>query len=385
VWPLKSQRLTCGSGKPAQARNIQEAQAITKIRFPARVTFHDAVKQRVERYFVDRKLAKTGDWRMFVKTGVILTWVVVSYVILVFFSTSLVGAMLLMFALAQGFALAGFNIAHDGAHESYAKSKSINWLMGCMFDLLGGSQMLWRHKHNRLHHIYTNIYGADEDIDPPHGLLRLSPHHPWYPWHRFQHRYAFVIYSFLTLAWVTVGDFRKFFSGHIGSYKLPQPTGAEVGFFFFAKLCYFGYMLVLPCYFHPWTHVLLAFVGVHLILGLTLSVAFQLAHTSEHNSFPTPDVRTGLMPHAWARHEVETTANFAPHNPWVAWYLGGLNFQIEHHLFAHICHRHYPAISTIVAETCREFAIPYVSYPTVRVALAGHYRFLKTMGRRSQT
>jgi linoleoyl-CoA desaturase len=91
------------------------------------------------------------------------------------------------------------------------------------------------------------------------------------------------------------------------------------------------------------------------------------------------------MPHAWARHEVETTANFAPHNPWVAWYLGGLNFQIEHHLFTHICHRHYPAISTIVAETCREFAIPYVSYPTVRVALAGHYRFLKAMGRRCHT
>ena len=388
MWSLKPQCLTCDSGKPVQARNIQEAQAITlmtKIRFPARVAFHDAVKQRVEQYFVDRKLAKTGDWRMFVKTGVILTWVVVSYVILVFFSTSLVGAMLLMFALAQGFALAGFNIAHDGAHESYAKSKSINWLMGCMFDVLGGSQMLWRHKHNRLHHIYTNICGADEDIDPPHGLLRLSPHHPWYPWHRFQHHYAFVVYSFLTLAWVTIGDFRKFFSGHIGSYKLPKLSRVDVGFFFFAKLFYFGYMLVLPCYFHPWTHVLLAFVGVHLILGLTLSVAFQLAHTSEHNSFPTPDARTGLMPHAWARHEVETTANFAPHNPWVAWYLGGLNFQIEHHLFAHICHRHYPAISTIVAETCREYAITYVSYPTVRVALAGHYRFLKAMGRRCHT
>jgi linoleoyl-CoA desaturase len=355
---------------------------MTKIQFPARTAFHDAVKQRVEQYFVDHKLTKTGDWRMFVKTGVILTWVVISYALLVFFPTSLAGAVLLIFALAQGFALAGFNIAHDGAHDSYAQSKSINWLMGYTFDLLGGSQMLWRQKHNRLHHIYTNIYGADEDIDPPHGILRFSPHHPWYPWHRFQHCYAFVIYSFLTLTWVTVGDFHKFFSGHIGFYKLPKASRAEVGFFFFAKLFYFGYMLVLPCYFHPWTHVLLAFVGVHLILGLTLSVAFQLAHTSEHNGFPIPDARTGRMPHAWARHEVETTTNFAAHNPWVAWYLGGLNFQIEHHLFAHICHRHYPAISPIVAETCREFAIPYVSYPTVRVALAGHYRFLKTMGRR---
>lgn len=358
---------------------------MTKICFPACAGFHKAVKQRVEQYFMDSKLAKTGDWRMFMKTGVILLWLVISYLILVFFSTSLVGAMLMIFALAQGFALAGFNIAHDGAHDSYTKSKRINWLMGCTFDLLGGSQMLWRQKHNRLHHIYTNIYGADEDIDSSHGLLRLNPHQPWHPWHRFQHCYAFAMYGLLTLWWVTVGDFRKFFSGHIGHYKLRKPTGAEVSFFFFAKLFYYGYALILPCYFHPWLHVLLAFVGVHLILGLTLSVAFQLAHISEHSSFPTPDAHTGMMPQAWARHTVETTANFAPHNPWATWYLGGLNFQIEHHLFANICHRHYPAISTIVAETCHEFAIPYVSYPTVRVALAGHYRFLKTMGRRCNT
>src|SRR5438093_1136014 len=196
-----------------------------KIRFPTRAGFHELVKRRVDQYFADSKLAKTGDWRMFVKTGVILTWLLVSYVSLVFFPTSLVGAMLKVFALAQGFALAGFNIAHDGAHGSYAKSKRLNWLMGCTFDLLGGSQMLWRQKHNTLHHIYTNIHGADEDIDSPYGLLRLSPHQPWRPWHRFQHCYAFAMYSLLTLSWVIVGDFRKFFSGHIGYYNLGKSTG----------------------------------------------------------------------------------------------------------------------------------------------------------------
>ena len=357
---------------------------MTKIRFPARTGFHDTVKKRVDQYFADSRLSKTGDWRMFVKTGVLLAWLVVSYVLLVFFSTSFIVAMLAVFALAQGFALVGFNIAHDGAHDSYAKNKKINWLMGCTFDLLGGSQMLWRQKHNKLHHIYTNIHGFDEDLDS-HGLLRLSPYQPWHPWHRFQHYYAFAAYSLLTLSWVTIGDFRKFFSGHIGHYILHKPAGAEACFFFLAKIFYFGYALILPLYWHPWLHVLMAFMGVHLILGFTLSMAFQLAHTIEHNSFPTPDADTGMMPQAWAMHEVETTANFAPQNRWTTWYLGGLNFQIEHHLFANICHRHYPAISTIVAETCHEFAIPYVSYPTVRSAVAGHYRFLKTMGRRCNT
>jgi linoleoyl-CoA desaturase len=351
------------------------------IRFPARGGFHETVKQRVEQYFADSRRSTTGDWRLFVKTGVILAWLAGSYALLVFGSTSLLVTMLAVFALAPGCALVGFNIMHDGAHESYAHSKPINRLMGGMLNVIGGSQRLWRHKHNRLHHIYTNIDAMDNDLYTS-GLFRFSAAQPWRPWHRFQHGYAWAIYSLLTLSWVTAGDVRKLFSGRIGPYKLPPPTIADVGVFVVTKLCYFGYALLLPLCVHPWQHVLLAFVSVHLLLGVTLSMAFQLAHTVEHTSFPTPDAHTGMMPQAWAIHQVRTTANFAPHNPWVTWYLGGLNLQIEHHLFARICHIHYPAISPMVAETCHAFALPYVCYPTVRAAIAGHYRFLKTMARR---
>jgi linoleoyl-CoA desaturase len=352
-----------------------------QIRFPARGGFHETVKQRVEQYFADSGRSTTGDWRLFVKTGVILAWLAGSYALLVFGSTSLLVTVLAVFALAQGCALVGFNIMHDGAHGSYARSTTINRLMGGMLNVIGGSQMLWRHKHNRLHHIYTNIHTLDNDLQT-NGLLRFSPGQPWRPWHRFQHYYAFALYSLLTLSWVTIGDCRKLLSGRIGHSTLRQPTRADIGIFCFTKMGYFGYALLLPLYFHPWQHVLLAFVGVHLLLGMTLSVVFQLAHTVERTSFPTPDEHTGMMPTEWAVHEVETTANFAPHNPWVTWYLGGLNFQIEHHLFARVCHIHYPAISTIVAETCHAFALPYVCYPTVRSAIAAHYRLLKTLGRR---
>jgi linoleoyl-CoA desaturase len=335
----------------------------------------------VAQYFADTGQAPTGDWRLFVQTGVILAWLAGSYAILVFVPTSLLVTMLAVFALAQGLALAGFNIMHSGAHESYAPSKTINWLMGGMLNVLGGSQRLWRHKHNRLHHIYTNIHPFDNDLHTS-GLLRFSPAQPWRPWHRWQHLYAFALYSLLTLSWVTVGDWRKLVSGHIGPYKLPPPTVGDVGVLVVTKLGYFGYALILPCFLHPWQHVLLAFVAVHLIFGVTLSLAFQLAHTVERTSFPAPDAHTGMMPRGWAEHEVATTADFAPHNPVATWYLGGLNFQIEHHLFPRICHIHYPAISAMVAATCHEFALPYVCYPTVRAALAGHYGFLKALGRR---
>ena len=365
---------------PHGSHNGKEA-ALPPPRFPARSAFHATVKQRVAQYFVARHLATTGDWRLFVKTGVILAWLAGSYGLLVFGVTSWLGALLAGVALAQGLALVGFNIVHDGAHESYARSATINRLMGGMLNVLGGSQWVWRHKHNRLHHVYTNIHPFDEDIET-YGLLRMHPAQPWRPWHRWQHVYAWAVYSVLTLSWVTVSDVHKLVSGHIGPSPLPTLTVTDVSIVCVTKLLYVGYALLLPWWWHPWQHVLLAFVGVHLLLGLTLSVVFQLAHTTEHSAFPTSAEPAGVMPTPWAVHTVATTANFAPRNPLVAWYVGGLNFQIEHHLFARISHVHYPALSAIVVATCQEYALTYVCYPTVRAALAGHYRFLRRMGRR---
>lgn len=316
---------------------------------------------------------------MFLKTAIILAWLASAYVLLVFFSTSLIMAVITAFAVAQGFVLVGFNIMHDGNHGSYSKNKTVNRLMGFTVDLIGGSQMLWKQKHNILHHTYTNISEMDNDLDTG-GLLRLSPDQKWRPWHRFQHLYAFPVYSFLSLSWLTFSDFRKFFSGRIGDYKLRKPSAYEAALFFLTKIFYFGYTLVLPMFFHPVAYVIIGFVGVQLVLGFTLSIVFQLAHTVEGNTFPKPHPQTGIVENEWAIHEVETTADFAPKSRIAAWYMGGLNFQIEHHLFTKVCHIHYPAISKIVENTCREFNVAYVAYPTLRSAVAAHYRFLRELG-----
>jgi linoleoyl-CoA desaturase len=354
-----------------------------KITFPARANFYKTLKERVEQYFIRNNLPRTGNWRMFIKTGIILVWFVVSYILLLFFSSSLILAVISAFALAQGFVLVGFNIMHDSNHGSYSKSKKLNSLMGLTLDLIGGSRMLWRQKHNILHHTYTNIEELDDDIHS-NGLLRLSPVQKWHFWHRLQHIYALPVYSLLSLSWMTFSDFNKFFTGRIGEYKLRKPSASEATLFFLTKLFYFGYMLVLPLFFHPFLYVIITFICIHLILGFTLSIVFQLAHTVEGNTFPRPDERTGNIENEWAIHQIETTANFAPKNKLATWYQGGLNFQIEHHLFSNICHIHYPAISKIVRNTCREFGISYVSYPTVWSAVVGHYRFLKDMGKRPE-
>jgi linoleoyl-CoA desaturase len=354
-----------------------------KISFPARAVFYRTLKKRVEQYFADNRLPRTGTWRMFIKTGIILLWFAVSYLLLVFFSTSLFLAIVSAFAMAQAFVLVGFNIMHDANHGSYSKSRKVNALLGFTLDLIGGSCMLWKQKHNILHHTYTNIDELDDDIHS-NGLLRLSPRQEWRRWHRFQHLYAFPVYSLLTLSWITFSDFKKFFSGRIGDYKLRRHSATDATLFFLTKIFYFGYMLVLPLLFHPLLHVLIAFVGVHLILGFTLSIVFQLAHTVEGNTFPAPQKESGTIENEWAIHQVETTANFAPRNKLASWYQGGLNFQIEHHLFTNICHIHYPAVSKIVEKTCSEMGISYVCYPTVRSAILGHYRFLKNLGKRPE-
>lgn len=354
----------------------------TKISFTEHHGFYKELKQRVNTYFDENKLSQTGGWRIFTKAVLIMMLVATSYTLLVFFSTSWIMAIVSAFLLAQGFALIGFNIMHDSVHGSFSRNKKLNKVLGYSLDLIGGSQRLWYHKHNILHHTYTNIAGMDTDLET-NGLLRLSPHQTWRPWHRFQTLYAFPVYSFLTLSMISFTDFQKFFSRRIGSYQLPKATAGEATLFFLAKIFYFFYTLILPMFFHPVLYVIAGFLIVHLILGFTFSVVFQLAHTIEENEFPLAEMPAGEVKNEWAIHQVETTANFSPKSHLANWYLGGLNFQIEHHLFARISHVHYRKISSIVKDTCHDFGIKYTSYSNIFKAVLIHLKFLHQMSRKN--
>ena len=349
-----------------------------KISFESDIGFYATLKKRVEERFPEFRTRKTGGWRMLPKTAVILALFVASYVFLVFFSPSIVTTIVAALVLAQSMALIGFNLVHEGAHGSYSNNKKINWLMGATASLIGGSQMIWQHKHNVLHHTYTNVEGMDTDIESS-GVLRWSPLQEWRPWHRFQHLYAFPAYSlFVFLLFFT--DMRRILSGRIGAYAMPKTSTSQKVNFWLAKSCYVGYAVVLPLFFNYWLHVLAVLVLVNLVLGVTLAIVFSLAHTVEGPVFRLPDPESGAMGKEWAVHEVETTANFAPRSKLISWYVGGLNSQIEHHLFPNVCHVHYPRLRRIVEETCRDFSVQYLSYPTLTSAVRSHYRHLKALG-----
>ncbi|RYD71223.1 MAG: acyl-CoA desaturase, partial [Sphingobacteriales bacterium] len=279
----------------------------------------------------------------------------------------------------SGFSLAGvgFSVSHDALHGAYSKNTKINKLLGLTFPLIGVSDYLWKIKHNVMHHTFTNIYEKDEDLSVT-KFLRMTPVAPHKPIHRIQHVLAFFAYSLLSVGWVFLFDFKKIFS-HISSkgspYSgLPKAELLKIAAF---KIFYLIYALALPLIFLPlaWWQVLGGFIAMHLITGFTITIIFQLAHIVEGLEYPEPE--EGAIDNAWVVHQMETTANFAVNNKFITWFVGGLNFQVEHHLFPKICSIHYSAISKIVAKTAEEHGIRYHTEHSFWGAIASHYRILR--------
>ena len=353
------------------------------ISFPKRGAedFIREVKAEVAGYFTATGRSTKADWTMWLKTVVLVAMVVGPYAAIM--SNRLSPLVMLGFAFLMGIGMAGvgFGISHDALHGAYSSNATVNRLLGLSFDLLGANSYMWKLTHNVIHHTYTNIDGVDEDIDFA-PFLRLSPHarHHWQ--HRYQHFYAFATYSIAVLFWVFVKDYRYFLKRDLGPYKNKRHPPGEVALLIVTKLLYYSWMIVIPLLvLHlAWWQFLIGFLTVQLTAGLILGVVFQLAHVVEGTDYPLPDA-TGAMENTWLVHEMITTSNFAPRNRVVGWYVGGLNYQVEHHLFPKICSVHYPAISAIVRRTAEAHGIPYNEHATLWGAIRSHYRMLKRLGR----
>lgn len=354
-------------------------QASDGLKFDAGDAFYRELRCRVDRYFADTGQRTRDCPQMYVKTVVILGWLAASYVGLVFFTETWWSALPLAISLGLSMAAVGFNIQHDGGHQAYSNRPWINRLMAWTLDLLGGSSYFWARKHNTIHHRYANITGHDDDIDL--GILgRLSPHQERLKFHRFQHLYLWVSYGCLPIKWQMYDDFRDLATGRVAGNRFKRPRGWDLAVFFIGKALFFSLAVAIPMLRHPLWAVLLFGITASFIQGVTLSVVFQLAHCVEEAAFPLPRQDTGRMETAWATHQVEATVDFARGNRLLSWFIGGLNFQIEHHLFPRICHLHYPAIAPLVQEACREFGLKYVAHETLLAGVVSHYRWLRRMG-----
>jgi linoleoyl-CoA desaturase len=349
-----------------------------KVKFAPSGGFAEAVSGRVDAYFEEQRLARRDQPRMYIKTAILAVLLGASYLGLLAAHTAW-QAIPLAISLGLVGAGIGFNVQHDGGHEAYSERRFINRLMAMTIDLLGGSSYVWRWKHNVIHHSYPNIAGADDDIEIQ-PLARLSPHQRHHSLHRGQHIYLWVLYGLLPVKWHFVDDFRQVAAGRITGHSFPRPRGWDLAVFVGGKLLFYGWAFVLPALFHPFGAVLGCYAIASFVMGVTMSVVFQLAHVVPDADFPAPDASARLA-HDFAEHQVRTAVDFGRTSRLCCWYTGGLNFQIEHHLFPRVSHIHYPALSRIVEATAREYGVPYAAHPTARAAILGHWRWLHRMGR----
>ncbi|GAB3245023.1 acyl-CoA desaturase [Hymenobacter seoulensis] len=348
---------------------------------PSRSTFFATVRQRVDAYFQERQLSRHANGAMWFKTIFFLTAFVGLYGLILSGQFGPWGMLGLAGLLGATCAFIGFNVCHDALHGSFSANKHVNKVFSLLFNLIGANPYVWTITHNIVHHTYTNIPGHDEDIEVAPGLIRFSEQEPVRPWQRFQHLYAFPIYGLASLSWVLRKDYVKFFQPKIGEHVTRHPRQEYVNLFLY-KFLYYGLFLVLPLLVLPitWWQLVLGFLGLHFVEGLVLGLVFQLAHVVEGTSFPEPTDQ-GEIQEAWAVHQLRTTANFSPRSAVAGFLCGGLNRQIEHHLFPRICHIHYPAIAGIVRQTAQEFGLPYLENASFAGALRSHYRMLHQLGR----
>lgn len=343
-------------------------------------TFQQELKKRVNQYFEENNKSSTGNFSLFFKAIFFFASYLALYVHLVYFTPSAWLAVLECLLMGGFTAAIGFNVMHDGGHGSFSKNKLVNKLAAFSVNFLGASHIMWKMKHNIIHHTYTNIDGVDDDIEIK-PFLRMCSTQKRHKLHRFQHYYVWFLYTLLHLIWVFQTDYKKYFSKKIGSVALTKMSMKEHIGFWGAKIGYAILFMVIPIIklgFFKW---LIGFLIVSMVTGFVISIVFQLAHTVEHLEFPVPEVLTQKIENEWAIHQVQTTANFATKNKFLSWLVGGLNFQIEHHLFPKISHIHYPAISKIIKQTCADFNIQYVEFKKMRHAVVSHAMYLRRMGK----
>jgi linoleoyl-CoA desaturase len=340
-------------------------------------SFPKVLRRRLDSFFAEQNVSPKADRTMWGKIALSLAVLVGTWIALYALRPASwrFVALYLLGGLAQTFLL--LNIAHDSNHNAISSRPLVNKTLNYVFDLCGISSYMWRILHHRGHHSCINLHGEDDALSG-RGLLRFTPYEPRTPLHRFQHIYALLLYAFFSLDYVFVRDFQHFFFPNHGYLKRTRHPLREYVILFAGKGFYLTYMLVLPVIVLGKSPLLVAeaFLLVHLIVGLSVTLVFQTTHTIDTTYFPADrsEFDNGVY------HVFATTADYATENPLVGWLVGGLNHHIVHHLCPFVCHTHYAPLTRIVKETAEEFGVPYRQHPTMTRAIWHHLILLKQLG-----
>ncbi len=344
--------------------------------------FAREVRKRVRAYFKDNNLSIYGNFNMYLKTIVMLGIYLAPFIVLLTVTLSPMAALGMAVLMGIGKAGVGMSVMHDGVHRSYSSKAGVNKLIASSMFLLGSSIFNWKIQHNIKHHTFTNIFSHDPDISTI-SVIRLCEYASLKKYHRYQHFYAFPLYGLMTFARLfgEIGKLLEYNRKGITKAQNVSPSW-QLAKLIFIKIIYLTIILGLPLLltdFSFW-QILIGFIALHVTAGMIMSTVFQMAHVVEGTYQPLPDENNSIN-NDWLVHQLRTTSDFGRKNSLFSWYIGGLDFQIEHHLFQNICHVHYPAIAPIVKATAEEYGFTYNLKPTVFHALYSHFRRLKELGR----
>lgn len=342
--------------------------------------FYTTLQQKIKVYFAENDLNPTANTSFYFKAIFMGALYWLPLVALIVFELPTWLFVFCWVLIGLGMAGIGMNVMHDAIHGSVSKNGKINTFLGASMYLLSGNVFNWKIQHNVLHHNYTNVFGVDEDIETD-GLLRLHPEHRLKKIHRFQHIYAPFLYGLLTINWLLAKDFKQFARYTKRGFGNEKTKNRDLAGIVLWKVLYFMLFLLLPVFVggYSWLGVIGGILLAHFIAGLTLSVIFQLAHVMPTVQHPVE--HENKLKHSWATLQLATTANFATKSKLVTWLVGGLNFQIEHHLFPHISHVHYPKIAKLVKETAAEMQLQYHEYKTFWQATVAHFKYLQVLAK----
>jgi linoleoyl-CoA desaturase len=349
-------------------------------KYPKHGPMRAALNRQVAAYFEGRNGSRSGGVQLLFKALIMLAWFWASYFAMLLWAGP--WWQVLPCAVSLGLAVAGigFSVMHDGGHGASSRRPWLNRLAARAADMVGASSHVWAFKHNVIHHQYPNVDGVDDDLEA--GVwLRLAESQPHRRFHRWQHVYFPLAYAFLMAKWLLFDDFRALLTWRLGSIPVPKLKPAQVVETLAWKAFALGWALVLPIAVHGPAWALATFAIWTSVAGVVLSMVFQLAHCVEEAEITPLPPEGARISRSWAQQQLATTADFAPRNRLLTWYLGGLNFQIEHHLFPRISHVHYPKIAPIVQAVSAEFGEPYHVQPTLFAAIASHTSHLRQLGR----
>ncbi len=362
---------------------IAVAEQIKKLKFNKSNDpgFYAETRSEVNKYFVENNISKHANAAMVLKSAFFILGAIGLYLLIMSEIFGIWTNLGLAALLGMFQAFIGFNVSHDAIHGSYTGSKKWNRIIGYSFNIIGANAYVWDLTHNQVHHTYTNIPGHDEDLEVAPGLICLSPEDKHKPFMKYQHIYAFFLYSLTSLSWVFRKDYKKFFQKTVGETLVPDHTIKEYIILFGFKALYYTLFIVLPLVYMEvaWWQFLIGFIVMHLAEGVVLASVFQLAHIVENADYPSPD-ENWQMEESWVRTQMVGTADFSPDSWILTFFTGGLNFQVEHHLFPLVCHIHYPAISKIVEKVAKKHQMPYNVNPSFLGAFRSHYNMLKKLG-----